>query len=239
MIKKLAGLGMLMIVLFGSGCAFKAGNEDRTGNTTIAKQPIPLVEAERKIHEYYGSHSSEISPAVPGPLKITEMPSEEVWEKMQAQLYSVECNQGVIFFIIDHGSTVCLKGCFDPTLRYVVSDLDRNGMYELIYTYQFGSGVSTGVLGAYTEGRIIGIGTELTKKNYGLMYSYQFEKSNDQDVAFQVVSNGAAFVGTSEANEAGGAAAAVELKQEDQSLDSGRFVLKRDEKGHLILDARK
>ncbi|MBN2662735.1 MAG: hypothetical protein JXR68_03720 [Bacteroidales bacterium] len=97
---------------------------------------------------------------------------------MNTQLYRAE-NDSIMFFAITNKTVTYLGGHYSFDLNYVICDLDLDGDFECIYTYQFGSGVSRGVLGVYTKSQLLEIdNTCKIPANYTIS-NFNFIKKSD------------------------------------------------------------
>jgi hypothetical protein len=102
---------------------------------------LKLTEAKKLItSEFYANSEKEI--------KIYEITNKKVWKKMQTQIYRVEGSE-ILFYAINDHKVTSLGGSYSYDLTYIVCNLDNDANYEMIYTYQFGSSVSRGILGIY------------------------------------------------------------------------------------------
>ena len=116
-----------------------------------------------------------------GELKAAEISEAPIWEKMQTQLFRVE-DRLIQFYAVHNRKITLLGGEFSCSLRTAVCDLDNDGKYECIYTYEYGSGVSVGVLGIYSPTEKMEIGKSCLIPPGNSMANFVFEKKSDRRV---------------------------------------------------------
>jgi heat shock protein HslJ len=112
---------------------------------------ISIAEAERLVRTMFLEENPDMNPAVEFPL--TELTPDEVWQRLNAQVFQV--NDGIYQFytyLIKREEVVPLGiGLGGAGLTSMgVTDLDRNGSPELVYTYSFGSGIHRSHVGMYS-----------------------------------------------------------------------------------------
>lgn len=115
----------------------------RTGSLSIA-------EAEALVRAYIFTENPDMNPTAVFPLE--EITEDAVWERLNAQIFKVTegVRQNETFLIRNHQVTH-LGTSFGGTgvSQLAVTDLDRNLEPELIYAYNFGSGILRVRIGAY------------------------------------------------------------------------------------------
>lgn len=116
-----------------------------------------------------------------GEIKAAEITDADVWDKMQTQLFRVEDNL-IRFYAVNERRITVLGGEYSYSLRTAVCDLDYDGKHECIYTYEYGSGVSVGVLGIYSPTEKIEISKSCIIPPGNSMAHFVFEKKSDQRV---------------------------------------------------------
>ncbi|MBN2893924.1 MAG: hypothetical protein JXL97_18795 [Bacteroidales bacterium] len=159
---------VFMIALIGSLSAQIDTNDD---------QKLSLNKAEDLIKNEFYKDSKK--------LKVVELTTDEVWDKMSTQIYRVEGDE-ILFYAINGEKVSSLGGSYSYDLDFVVTDLDNDGNYELVYTYQFGSGVSRGVVGAYSTVEQIAVDESFTAfNNYSILF-FNFDKISNNNVTVEV-----------------------------------------------------
>lgn len=117
--------------------------------------------------------------------QITELTNDEVWNKMNTQLYQIE-NDSIMFFAITNKTVTYLGGHYSYDFNYEVCDLDSDGNFECIYTYQFGSGVSRGVLGGYSNNQLLKIDNSCIIPSKKSISWFRFIKHSDYSLGVYV-----------------------------------------------------
>lgn len=148
------------------------------GQKSQQYQKLSLEEAKALILNKSFSESDKIQ-------EFTELNDKDCWKKMHTQLYMVATDR-ILFYAITDRRVEALGGHYSYDLNRVVCDLDNDGNYELIYSFQFGSGVSVGILGIYSPGDKIDIDKSCEYAEKSLVSSYTFDKINDQKVKMQL-----------------------------------------------------
>ncbi len=120
-------------------------------------------------------------------IKIKELTTTELWNKMQTQIYSIE-DDSIKFYAIHNNKVIHLGGHYSYDLDFVVCDLNKDGTFECIYTYQFGSGVSRGVLGVFANNQDITVDNScVIPSKYTIAY-FHFDKKSDYKIDVHVQS---------------------------------------------------
>ena len=146
---------------------------------------ISVAEAERLVRTMFVKEIPDLNPAVEFPL--TELTTNEIWQRLSAQVFQV--NDGIYQFstyliknerIVPLGTGIGGMGL----TSMCVTDLDRNGNPELVYTYSWGSGIHRSQVAIYS--------TELpTSYTLDANISYRdddwkIEKQDDQTVFLKI-----------------------------------------------------
>lgn len=99
--------------------------------------------------------------------------TDEIWNKMEMQVFGYTSGG----FIYKNGEQINLPGnyMFGMLGDVCVSDLDNDGIYELIYLSHWGSGVNGTSINCYSENRTISCDL---KNTFGL----EFLKKDDQNI---------------------------------------------------------
>lgn len=138
---------------------------------------IKLSEAKSLIkNEFYKENDEEF--------KITELTTDELWQKMRTQIFRIE-NKGS-FAIQNNKITDLGERPYTCYLDFVVCDLDKNGNFECYYTYQFGSGVSRGILGVFSENKLFEIDKSCIIPSYETIANFKFVKISDYQLDIYV-----------------------------------------------------
>lgn len=120
-----------------------------------------------------------------GELRVEEITDPAVWEKMATQIFRSE-EKKVVFYAVHNQKITVLGGDFGYSFKTVVCDLDADGKYECIYTYESGSGVSVGILGIYSPFEKIEIGRSCIIPSTHAMAYFVFEKKSEKQVELYV-----------------------------------------------------
>jgi len=122
------------------------------------------AEAAEMIRGYLQSQKPDLNPDFRLPLE--ELPMHEAWEYMRVQVFRITEGTFVNESFLISGDTMLRLGTAvgGPGLTSMeVSDLDRDGGAELLFTYGFGSGIHQSRIGmyapAYDKNRIYEAGT--------------------------------------------------------------------------------
>jgi peptidyl-Lys metalloendopeptidase len=123
-----------------------------------------LTEAAEMIRDYLQSQHPQLNPDVRLPLE--ELPVPEAWESLRVQLFRITAGPFVNESFLIRGDSVLRIG--EATggrglTSLEISDLDKDGTAELLFTYGFGSGLHQSRIGmyapAYGPGRTYEAGT--------------------------------------------------------------------------------
>jgi len=148
---------------------YKCHNESKKIKISVAKKLI--------VDNFYSNYA--------GKLVITELKNKDVWNKLETQIYRVE-EKEIIFYAITNNKITKLGGSYSYNLDYFATDLDKDGKYEMIFSYQFGSGVSRGVLGVYSYFYEIQVGTTCVIPSNHSISHFVFDKKSDSEVYIYV-----------------------------------------------------
>jgi hypothetical protein len=155
---------------------------------TASQARLNLAEASQRLLSWYRQQKPDLNPQVTVPLK--EMTTGEIWDRLGAQVFQVS---GDIFmydtFLVKRGQVTPLGIGFGGmgVTTLAVTDLDRDGQPELLYTYSFGSGIHQSRLGMYAPtlagDSILEASTSLTFGDLGLekVDDYQVNVSGELD----------------------------------------------------------
>lgn len=155
----------------------------KSGNYTLALFPIinakkinlPTAKSLIK-NDFYKNTQDELT--------ITEQTTDELWQKMGIQLFQIE-NKGS--FVIQNNKVIDLgERPYTFYLDYVVCDLNRDGNYELYFNYQFGSGVSRGILGCYSQNTLFDIDQSCIIPSHETIANFKFVKKSDYNLDIYV-----------------------------------------------------
>jgi hypothetical protein len=109
---------------------------------------LSVAEAEKLVRDYEFARTPDMNPSATFPL--SEITPPDVWQRMGAQLFKV--TDGVRLaesYLIYQGQVAHLGNAFGGTgiNSMVVTDLDQDGTPELVYAYNFGSGIHQSSVG--------------------------------------------------------------------------------------------
>jgi peptidyl-Lys metalloendopeptidase len=114
--------------------------------------PVPRTPAEvaEMIRDYLQSQHPQLNPDVRLPLE--ELPMPEAWETLRVQLFRITEGPFVNESFLIRGDSVLRIG--EATggrglTSLAISDLDKDGTAELLFTYAFGSGLHQSRIGMY------------------------------------------------------------------------------------------
>ena len=111
---------------------------------------LTLAEANRLLLFWYQQQKPDLNPQVTVPLK--EMTTDEIWNRMGVQVFQVSGDIFMYDTFLVTGSQVTPLGIGFGGMgvtSLAVTDLDRDGQPELLYTYSFGSGLHQSRIGMY------------------------------------------------------------------------------------------
>jgi len=152
--KSRLALGTLLLPLL-AGCILGPARLP-TASQPAATSPAPalsrlsLAEASQLLLSWYRQQKPDLNPQVTVPLK--DLTTVQIWNLLGVQVFQVS---GDIFmydtFLVKRGRVLPLGTGFGGmgVTSLEVTDLDRDGQPELLYTYSFGSGIHQSRLGIY------------------------------------------------------------------------------------------
>ncbi|MBN1252577.1 MAG: hypothetical protein JXA16_10605 [Bacteroidales bacterium] len=148
----------------------------KSGNYTLALFPI-IDAAKIDLSTAKSLIKNEFYKNIEDELVITELTTEELWQKMGTQIFRIE-NKGS-FAIQNNKVTDLGERPYTCYLDFVVCDLNKDGNFECFYTYQFGSGVSRGILGCYSKNNLFDIDQSCIIPSYETIANFKFIKKSD------------------------------------------------------------
>jgi hypothetical protein len=152
----------LLVLIAGSAFVFNAlkilfpssppsTSQPATTSPLAGKARLNLDEASQLLLSWYRQQNPDLNPQVTLPLK--EMTTDEIWNRLGVQVFQVS---GDIFmydtFLVKGGQVTPMGTGFGGVgvTTLAVTDLDQDGLPELLYTYSFGSGIHQSRLGIYS-----------------------------------------------------------------------------------------
>jgi len=148
----------------------------KSGNYTLALFPI-IDAAKIDLSAAKSLIKNEFYKNIEDELVITELTTQELWQKMGTQIFRIE-NKGS-FAIQNNKVTDLGERPYTCYLDFVICDLDKDGNFECFYTYQFGSGVSRGILGCYSKNTLFDIDQSCIIPSYETIANFKFVKKSD------------------------------------------------------------
>ena len=145
-------LALIATLVYAAGCEKSAesarSSQRRDGQSRAAGRLTP-EEAQARIEAWHEA-VGERMPYEQRDSLAEEWTTSEVWDRLEAQVFTLDM-QG---YLVSADQVVSLGESFGGMgLRSTcVSDLNADGVPELLFTYSFGSGIHRSMVGAWSRG---------------------------------------------------------------------------------------